>query len=147
MAKPYLLFALNIAASLVIMYFVMFAMIDGWGDFYNNFNMAYMAIMMASPMGPLMLLTMPGMYPSRPLNLALHAFFVLAFIAAFLAIRWQAAIGDDQFIRSMIPHHSGAILMCREADLADAELVALCEDIKAAQRQEIDQMQAILDRL
>ena len=147
MARPYLLFALNIAVSLVMMYFVMFAMIDGGGDFYNNFNMAYMAVMMAAPMGPLMLLTMPGMYPSRPLNLALHALFVLAFVAAFLAIRWQAAIGDDQFIRSMIPHHSGAILMCREADLADPELVALCEDIKAAQRQEIEQMRAISERL
>ena len=147
MAKAYLLFALNVVVGLVIMYFVMFAMIDGWGDFYNNLNMAYMATMMAAPMGPLMLLTMPGMYPSRPLNLALHAFFVLAFIAAFLAIRWQAAIGDDQFIRSMIPHHSGAILMCREAALADAELAALCEDIKAGQRQEIEQMRAILDRL
>ena len=147
MARPYLLLALNIVVSLVIMYFVMFAMIDGWGDFYNNINMAYMAVMMAAPMGPLMLLTMPGMYPSRPLNLALHAFFILAFIVAFLAIRWQAAIGDDQFIRSMIPHHSGAILMCREADLADAELAALCEGIKAAQRREIEQMQAIHERL
>ena len=147
MAKPYLLFAVNIAVSLVIMYFVMFAMIDGWGDFYNNFNMAYMAIMMAAPMGPLMLLTMPGMYPSRPINLALHAVFLLAFLGAFAAIRWQAAIGDEQFIRSMIPHHSGAILMCREANLGDAELATLCEDIKAAQRREIEQMQDILARL
>ena len=147
MKTPYLLLGLNVVLGLVIMYFVMFAMIDGWGDFYNNINMAYMAVMMAAPMGPLMLLTMPGMYPSRPLNLALHAIFALAFIAAFAAIRWQAAIGDDQFIRSMIPHHSGAILMCREADLTDAELVSLCEDIKAAQRREIEQMQAIQERL
>ena len=85
MARPYLLLALNIAVSLVIMYFVMFAMIDGWGDFFNNINMAYMAVMMAAPMGPLMLLTMSGMYPSRPLNLTLHAIFVLAFIAALRA--------------------------------------------------------------
>ena len=147
MTRPYLLLALNVAVGLVIMYFVMFAMIDGWGDFYNNFHMVYRAIMMAAPMGPLMLLTMPDMYPSRPANLALHGFFVLAFVAAFLAIRWQAAIGDEQFIRSMIPHHSGAILMCREAELADAKLAALCEGIKAGQREEIEQMRAILDRL
>ena len=49
MARPYLLLALNIAVSLVIMYFVMFAMIDGWADFDNNINMAYMAVMMLHP--------------------------------------------------------------------------------------------------
>ena len=147
MKHAYPLFALNIAVSFVIMYFVMFAMIDGWGDFYNNANMAYMAVMMAAPMGPLMLLTMPGMYQSRRLNVALHALFILAFAAAFLAIRWQAGIGDHQFIRSMIPHHSGAILMCREAELADAELKTLCDSIIAAQREEIEQMRAILARI
>lgn len=147
MKNPYLLFGLNILVGLAIMYFAMFAMIAGWGDFYNNINMAYMAVMMAAPMGTLMLLTMPGMYPSRGLNLALHAVFVLAFLGAFAAIRWQAGIGDDQFIRSMIPHHSGAILMCNEAELADAELRDLCTGIVEGQRDEIEQMQAILDRL
>ena len=147
MKNPYLLFGLNILVGLAIMYFAMFAMIAGWGDFYNNINMAYMAVMMAAPMGILMLLTMPGMYPSRVVNLALHGLFVLAFLGAFAAIRWQVGIGDDQFIRSMIPHHSGAILMCDEAELADAELAALCENIKVAQRQEIEQMRSILERL
>ena len=147
MKNPYLLFGLNILVGLAIMYFAMFAMIAGWGDFYNNINMAYMAVMMAAPMGTLMLLTMPGMYPSRGLNLALHAVFVLAFLGAFAAIRWQIGIGDDQFIRSMIPHHSGAILMCNEAELADAELLDLCTGIVEGQRDEIEQMQAILDRL
>ena len=147
MKNPYLLFGLNVLVGLAIMYFAMFAMIAGWGDFYNNINMAYMAVMMAAPMGTLMLLTMPGMYPSRGLNLALHAVFVLAFLGAFAAIRWQAGIGDDQFIRSMIPHHSGAILMCNEAELADAELRDLCTGIVEGQRDEIEQMQAILDRL
>ena len=47
----------------------------------------------------------------------------------------------------MIPHHSGAILMCREASLTDPELISLCEDIEDAQRQEIEQMQEIRDRL
>jgi uncharacterized protein (DUF305 family) len=47
----------------------------------------------------------------------------------------------------MIPHHSGAILMCREADLNDAELVDLCTEIMSAQRSEIDQMERIRTRL
>jgi uncharacterized protein (DUF305 family) len=47
----------------------------------------------------------------------------------------------------MIPHHSGAILMCREADITDGELRALCDNIQKGQRQEIEQMKAILNRL
>lgn len=43
----------------------------------------------------------------------------------------------------MIPHHSGAILMCREASLSDPELVTLCGEITQAQREEIDQMERI----
>lgn len=59
----------------------------------------------------------------------------------------QVAIGDRQFIVFMIPHHSGAILMCREARIQDAELVQLCNEIKDAQRREIEQMNAIRARL
>jgi uncharacterized protein (DUF305 family) len=37
--------------------------------------------------------------------------------------------------------------MCREADLEDPELVALCGEIIEAQRREIQQMEAIGQRL
>jgi uncharacterized protein (DUF305 family) len=35
------------------------------------------------------------------------------------------AVGDKQFLRSMIPHHAGAILMCEKASIKDAEIRAL----------------------
>jgi uncharacterized protein (DUF305 family) len=145
--NPYLGFAINLGGSLAVMYFAMFAMIDGTADFFNNLNMLYMALMMAAPMGPLMLLTMPGMYPSRAINMALHALCVAVFALAFMAIRYQAPIGDAQFVRSMVPHHSGAILMCREAELSDPELRSLCEGIVRSQAEEIAQMKRILERL
>lgn len=147
MKNAYLGLAINIIGSLIVMYFAMFAMIDGWGDFHNNLNTFYMALMMAAPMGPLMLLTMGSMYEKRSLNLILHIAFVAIFLLAFLGIRQQALIDDRQFIASMIPHHSGAILMCREAGLTDSELISLCEEIEAAQRREIEQMEAIGARL
>jgi uncharacterized protein (DUF305 family) len=46
----------------------------------------------------------------------------------------------------MIPHHSGAILMCREASVSDPEIIALCGNIQRSQRAEIDQMKRILER-
>jgi uncharacterized protein (DUF305 family) len=47
----------------------------------------------------------------------------------------------------MIPHHSSAILMCREAPITDAEVKTLCQSIIKSQQDEIDQMKAILQRL
>jgi uncharacterized protein (DUF305 family) len=146
MTRPYPMLALNLLLSLAIMYLVMFAMIDGFGDFYNNLNIFYMALAMVAPMGALMLLTMGHMYKDGRMNLALYLIFAGLFAIGFGATRLQAGIGDRQFLRSMIPHHSGAILMCREAALADQEIVDLCGRIQRSQREEIDQMNRILAR-
>jgi len=145
--RPYLMFWINMALGLIVMYVVMFSMIDGFQDFRNNLNMFYMAVTMWAPMGIFMLATMPGMFPRRGLNVALYAVFIVLTVASFAATRSQTLIGDGQFIDSMIPHHSGAILMCREADLRDAELLTLCEEIIAAQRSEIEKMETIKARL
>ncbi|MBB3811127.1 hypothetical protein FHS81_003240 [Pseudochelatococcus contaminans] len=141
------MFWINMALGLIVMYVVMFSMIDGFQDFRNNLNMFYMAVTMWAPMGIFMLATMPGMFPRKGLNITLYAVFLVLTIASFAATRSQTLIGDGQFIDSMIPHHSGAILMCREADLRDAELLTLCEEIIAAQRSEIEQMETIKARL
>ncbi|MDX0480118.1 DUF305 domain-containing protein [Sinorhizobium medicae] len=144
MSTHYLKYALNLLISLVIMYLVMFTIIDGINDFYNNPNMFYMAIMMVAPMAMLMLLMMAPMYPRKRLNLALHLAFAILFIAAFTFMRMQTFVGDAQFLRSMI--HSGAILMCRESSLADPEIAALCERIIDSQKREIAEMNRILAR-
>ncbi|WP_291306486.1 MULTISPECIES: DUF305 domain-containing protein [unclassified Devosia] len=144
---PYLWLAANLVLSLAAMYVLMFTMIDSWGDFRNNINMLYMSLTMLCPMGVIMLLTMRGMYSNRRANIALYAGFVFVFIASLAGIRTQTPVGDMQFIASMIPHHSGAILMCREAQIHDSELKSLCAEISAGQRREIDQMNAIASRL
>jgi hypothetical protein len=145
--RPYLMFWVNMILGLAVMYVVMFSMIDGLGDFRNNLNMFYMAVTMWAPMGIFMLATMPGMFPNRRANAALYLLFAILTATSFWATRAQALIDDSQFIASMIPHHSGAILMCREASLSDPELVTLCGEITQAQREEIDQMERIAARL
>lgn len=145
-AHHYRMFAVNLGLSAIIMYLVMFSMIDTLSEFYNNINTVYMVLMMVAPMGILMLLMMRSMYANRKLNLILHGVFVALFVLGFGGMRAQLAVGDVQFLRSMIPHHSGAILMCREASIADPEIVALCGQIQQSQRAEIDQMKRILER-
>ena len=44
------------------------------------------------------------------------------------------AVADTQFLKSMIPHHAGAILMCEKAPIADIK--ELCQKIIASQRSE-----------
>lgn len=105
--RPYLLFWINMILGLIVMYVVMFSMIDGWGDFRNNLNMLYMAITMWAPMGIFMLATMSVMFPNRSVNIVLYVVFALLTAGSFWATRSQALIDDGQFIDSMIPHHSG----------------------------------------
>lgn len=146
-SRPYLTFWIMMGLSQVVMYAVMFSMIDGWGDFRNNLNMLYMTVTMWAPMGIVMLLAMRGMYKNKRANLALLLVFAVLAVGSFAATRTQTFIDDRQFIDSMIPHHSGAILMCREAALVDPELIALCADISKGQRSEIEQMERIRERL
>ena len=150
MRRHYVIFGLNMILSTVIMYLVMFEMIRGWGEFVHNINFFYMALTMAMPMGVLMLWMMGSMYANKRLNLILYIALAVVFVLAFAAVRTQALVGDRQFARSMIPHHSGAILMCRESSLRDVQLRDLCfkaDGIIASQEREIAEMKAILNRL
>lgn len=140
----YWMLGLSTALSAVVMYLSMYAMIDTLQSFYNNINQVYMALMMAAPMVVIMLLTMRSMYPNAALNTMLYAGSVLVFLLSFAAIRYQVPVGDRQFLRSMIPHHSGAILMCEQAKLSNPEIKGLCTQIIKSQREEIAQMRSLL---
>lgn len=138
---------LELIIHFVIMYLVMYTMIATLDDFYLNLNNVYMTLMMVAPMAVLMLVLMRSMYQNRRLNLIIGGVAVVIFAVAFWGMRSQAAVGDREFLRSMIPHHSGAILMCEQASISDPEIVALCGEIGKGQQREIDQMKAILARL
>ncbi|WP_395708381.1 DUF305 domain-containing protein [Reyranella sp.] len=54
------------------------------------------------------------------------------------------AITDREFLKSMIPHHAGAILMCEKAERKAPEIKKLCVEIVASQQAEIEQMKGLL---
>lgn len=144
--KHYLMLGVNLLLSLIIMYVAMFAMIWTWGEFVQNINFFYMALLMWAPMAAVMPFTMREMYPDKRVNTLLYAAFAAIFLLSMIGIREQALVGDRQFLRSMIPHHSGAVLMCAKAKITDPEIKTLCGQIINSQTSEIDQMKAILDR-
>lgn len=101
---------LMVAASFVAMYVLMYAMVDRFDNVFNNFNQIYLAGLMASSMVPIRLALMSAMYPSRKKRDRADS-QVVALMACWLMIRNQAAVGVQQFLRSMIPHHGAAVLM------------------------------------
>jgi uncharacterized protein (DUF305 family) len=139
--------AIMAVLSFVAMYILMYAMVDTFGDVYNSVNQLYMAGLMAAPMVVIEVIVMRGMYHNKQLNIMLFGGSIALGVLLFIFIRQQTVVTDRQFLRSMIPHHSGAILMCREASIQDQEIRDLCRSIISSQQQEIDQMNAMLRRL
>jgi hypothetical protein len=133
--------------SFISMYIFMYAMVNAFGNVYNNLNQFYMAGLMTAPMVLIELALMWSMYENKGANIAIMVVSALALVAFFVAIRQQTAIGDSNFLRSMIPQYAGAILMCEKAPIQDAEIKKLCSEIISSQQKEIDQMKAILDRV
>ena len=139
-------FLVMILLSFIAMFVFMYAMVDRIGNAVPNVNQAYMAALMTAPMLILELLLMGTMYPDKRKNLLLLGGGVLLLLGSWFAIREQFAVGDQQFLKSMIPHHAGAILMCNEADLTRADVKQLCAEIVQAQEREIAQMREMLSK-
>lgn len=129
---------------LIAMYILMYAMVNAAPNAIPNHNQLYMAALMASPMLLLELWLMGSMYPNKKLNGGIMAAGLVLLVGSFFFIRGQVAIADEQFLKSMIPHHAGAILMCEEAKLEDDQVKELCGNILSSQQAEIDWMKAKL---
>ena len=135
------------ALSFVSMFGLMYAMVDSFASVYVNLNQGYMAGLMTAPMVIIELAVMRAMYRNRRLNMIAIAASLIVFLTCWTMIRQQTAIADTQFLRSMIPHHAGAILMCKQAPIQDPEIKELCKAILTGQQAEIDLMTTKLRQL
>jgi hypothetical protein len=137
--------SLMMVLSFASMYILMYAMVDTFPNVFPNANQFYMAGLMTAPMLIIELGLMETMYHKKRLNTILLITGMLALAGFMFMIRTQALIGDKQFLKSMIPHHAGAILMCQRASIEDPEIKELCRTIILNQQAEIDQMKKILE--
>ena len=140
------LFAMTVL-SFISMYIFMYAMVDKFDNVFSSYNQVYMAGLMTAPMVIIEILLMWAMYENKNANRMIIAVSILALGAFFALIRQQTAVADSQFLRSMIPHHAGAILMCESASINDAEVKELCKNIISGQQAEINKMKAKLNEL
>jgi uncharacterized protein (DUF305 family) len=130
--------------SYISMYALMYSMVDVWANVVPNINQAYMAAVMTAPMLLIELLVMGSMYKNKKANVLIITGSLVLLIGSFTFIRKQAAVKDRQFLKSMIPHHAGAVLMVEESELTDPEVQQLARNIIESQQKEIEFMKAKL---
>lgn len=135
------------AVSFVIMYAVMFLNADLFEHIMLSTTRTYMTILMIAPMAISMMLFMWGMYENKKVNFMILGAALIIFIGTLTMLRNQTMITDVQWMKAMIPHHSSAIMVSQKAHLQDPEAQKLAQDIIEAQKREIAQMQAMIERL
>lgn len=140
-------FTLMLSVSFIVMYLIMFINIVDINHFYISATRIYMALLMASSMGVIMMLMMGNMYPDKKTNTGIIIGSILIFGLILAALRTQTPIGDVQYMKAMIPHHSSAIMTSQNADIKDPEVRKLADGIIEAQKKEIAEMKAILKRM
>ncbi|RZK11087.1 MAG: DUF305 domain-containing protein, partial [Flavobacterium sp.] len=64
-----------------------------------------------------------------------------------IGLRTQTPIGDIQYMKAMIPHHSSAIMVSKHANIENPEVKKLSEQIIQSQEKEIAEMEAKIKEL
>ena len=147
MKSMYLNLSIMAVLSFISMFVFMYMMVDSFANVYPSLNQFYMAGLMTAPMIVIEIFVMWSMYNNKKANLIIAGVSIVLLILFSLFIRKQTAISDREFLKSMIPHHGGAVLMCDNSNLQDAEIKELCRGITSSQQSEIDWMKRKLAEL
>jgi hypothetical protein len=145
MDEPY--FVLTIIFSFVISYFISKALLlNDSNNTTTNLNKIYMALLMA---------TFTGLFQSGIMltknrsvfNIALLIFFIIVSAILIICIKKQLGIDQEQFLLSMIEHHSTGIGMSEKAKekVSDHRVKTLINNIIQNQEKEIADMKNILN--
>jgi hypothetical protein len=137
-----------LGSSFIAMYITMYLNTYEFDHVWFSLTRFYMVCLGIATMAVIMLLFMLNMYKDKKKNIAILAGSVILFLGALGLVRDQkSTVGDVLWMKAMIPHHSIAILTSERADIKDPEVKKLAEDIIKAQRKEIAEMKAMIERL
>jgi hypothetical protein len=144
--RMYLRFGAMILTSTVVMFLLTYTNTYAFDHVHWSEMRAYMALLMGSAMAIIMLGFMWGMmYRNRKVNIGIVVLALVLGSTALWLARSQAPIDDSAYMNGMIPHHSIAILTSERADIEDIRVRELADAIIEAQREEIAEMQWLLD--
>jgi hypothetical protein len=104
----------------------------------------FMTLIMGASMIFVMLTFMLGMYRRHKVNIAIYAGAALLMVGAVYLVRSQVTVTGVDYMEGMIPHHSIAILTSERARIEDPRVRELADEIIAAQRREIREMEWLI---
>ncbi|TCD24019.1 DUF305 domain-containing protein [Pseudomonas sp. IC_126] len=143
----YARFGAMIATSTIVMFGLMYLNTFQLDHIRLSETRVYMALIMGATMAIIMLSFMLGMYQKRGVNIVIFAGSVMVFIASLWLVRSQQTVDQVSWMKAMIPHHSIAILTSERATITDPRVRELADQIIQSQREEIVQMERLIDEL
>lgn len=138
-------FGAMIVTSVLVMFVIKYLSTFTWSHVWYSEMRTYMSLMMGGAMGVIMLAFMLAMYRNTRINIAIFAGSIALFAVAYWLMRSQEAVQDQSYMKSMIPHHSIAILTSERSELSDVRVCRLAEEIIMAQRREIKEMEWLIE--
>ena len=100
--------------SFIAMYILMYSIVDRLSNIIVNLDQFYMAAIKTAPMIIIMILLMRYMFMNKKLDLTIFEITIAAGAAWILFIRKQTGVSDKEFMKAMISHHAGTILMVKQ---------------------------------
>ncbi|MBO6727626.1 MAG: DUF305 domain-containing protein [Rhizobiaceae bacterium] len=140
----YVRFGLMILTSTLVMFVLMYLNTYAFEHVFFSETRAYMAVLMGATMALIMLAYMLGMYTNRNLNGAIFIGSIIVFVASLWLVRSQLTVSGPSYMRAMIPHHSIAVMTSERAQIRDARVRKLANEIIEAQRREIAEMRYLI---
>jgi hypothetical protein len=137
-------FAAMIGTSTIIMFFLMYQLVYTSDHALLSLNRLIASLVMACVMTVVMLAFMWSMYEGRGTKIAVVVLAALLGVGLLVVNRSQAVIGDVNFMKSMIPHHSIAINNARKSTISDPRVRELADNIIRAQVLEIEAMKQLI---
>lgn len=138
-------FAAMIATSTLIMFFLMYQLVYSWDHALFSLTRLVSSLVMGCVMTAVMLGFMWSMYRPQAAKIAVLAAAIIGGAALLAVNRSQALIGDTDFMKAMIPHHSIAINNARKADIRDPRVRYLADRITRDQVKEIAEMKMLIE--
>lgn len=147
MHMSYWRFAAMIATSTVIMFGLMYLNTYAFEHVFWSETRSWMALLMGAVMAVIMLSFMLNMYTNKKVNVAIYLGAIIVFAGSLWVVRSQSTVGDVEYMKAMIPHHSIAIMTSERAQITDPRVRKLADEIIAAQRREISEMKYLIEAL
>jgi len=142
--SAYIRFGAMIATSMIVMFGLMYLNTYDIAHVRWSETRVFMTFIMGAAMAVIMLSYMRNMYSDNRINIAIYVGSLIVFLIALFLVRSQSTVGDSSYMSAMIPHHSIAILTSERAQIEDTRVRELADEIIAAQRREIAEMNWLL---